>query len=60
MHCLDIVFGKLGDRDETAWIKILTEVYGFTLGIAQICYGHKDSMLTQALYTYSQKCHPPK
>ena len=46
LHYLDIVYGKLSDRDDTAWIKILTEIYGFTLPIAKICYAHKDDMVT--------------
>ena len=52
LHCLDVVYGKLADRDETAWIKILNEIYGFSLAISGICYAHKDNMITSALYTY--------
>ena len=59
LHSLDVVYAKLGDRDWVAWLRILTEVYAMRQDIAKICYDHKDSMLTQALYTYSQKCHPP-
>ena len=46
LHCLDFVYGKLGDRDEMDWNKILTEIYGFSIPISEICYAHKDSMLT--------------
>ena len=46
LHCLDIVYGKLGDRDETAWIKILNEIYGFSVDISRICFAHKESMIT--------------
>ena len=60
LHSLEVAYGKLGDRDEDAWVKILTEIYGFTIEKARICYAHKASMLTQALYTYSQRCHPPE
>ena len=48
----------MGERDWVAWLKILTEIYDFSKEVAQICYHHKDDMLTQALYVYSQKCHP--
>ena len=60
LHSLEVAYTKLGDRDEKTWIKILTEIYGFSLEISQICYANKTTMITQALYTYSQKCHPPQ
>ena len=38
----------------------MTEIFELNEEISRICYAHKDTMLTQALYKYSQKCHPPE
>ena len=59
-NSLEVAYTKLGDRDETAWLKILTEIYDLNKEISLICYAHKETMLTQALYRYSQRCHPPE
>jgi len=46
LHSLEVAYTKLGDRDEKTWIKILTEIYGFSLEISQICYANKTTMIT--------------
>ena len=56
---LDGTYGKLSDREEVFWRIILTDVYGFSLAVADICYAHKERMITEALYSYSRLCHPP-
>lgn len=56
---LDGTYGKLSGREEVFWKAILIDVYGFSVDVSNICYVHKERMITEALYSYSRLCHPP-